>query len=178
MPLLLVSFECGKENKTDIKDNKQTQNTKTEFGWKDGLSASDIPDFPLKGFLGGNEVQFQYVNFEKWRGSNDNVLVFSLVKPPQKCGFIEDFHGFQLINKGNAINQGEWVKSKFDEDSKTYQAFFSTLAGDDKSTANWNCALFIESMDNKTIKGKIALFFNDEKKSWAAGKFEAAICNN
>lgn len=169
---------CNKDNK----ENKQTVTnktdfSKTEFGWKDGVSAADIPDFPLKGSLGGKEVQFQYINFEKWRGSNDNVFVFSLSKPTQQCGFIEEFQGFRLSNKGNAINTGEWVKSKFDDDPKTYESYFA-VSGSDKSSVNWNCALVIESMDNKTVKGKISLFFNDAAKSWLAGKFEASVCNN
>lgn len=178
--VLFIGFSgCSKENKQtkDTKENKQNTNSKNEFGWKDGVSAADIPGFPLKGSIGGKEVQFQYVIFEKWRGSNDNVFVFSLVKPTQPCGYLEEFQGFQLINKGNAFNQGEWVKSKFDEDTKTYQSFFQ-IKGSDKSNVSWNCALVIESIDNKSVKGKIALFFNDDKKNWAAGKFEATVCNN
>lgn len=176
--VFVVSFAgCNKETKTDKQTIKQTITGKTEFGWKDGISVSDIPDFPVKGNLNGNDVQFQYIIFEKWRGANDNVIVFSISKPAQPCGFMEEFQGFQLINKGNAINQGEWVKSKFDDDPKTYQSFFR-IAGSDKSGANWNCALVIESIGAKSVKGKIALFFNDDKKSWIAGKFEASICNN
>lgn len=161
------------------KSGENTQNTtdkKGEFGWKDNISTGDIPDFPVKGMIEGKEVQFGYINFEKWRGANDNVINFSAAKPEQNCGFIEGFTGFTLINKGSAISQGEWVKAKFSDDPKTYQAFFKQ--GEQKSTDQWNCALVIESITDKTAKGKIALFFNDEKKSWVAGKFEAAICNN
>ncbi len=175
----LVSAGCTKKSdNTDNKttDNKTQQNKSGEFGWKDGVTASDIPDFPVKGFLDGKEVQFQYINFEKWRGAGDNVINFSLVKPAQNCGFIEGFSGFTLLNKGASINQGETVKAKFGDDPKTLQAFFQQ--GDKKSTAGWNTALVIESMTDKTVKGKIAIFFNDEKKSWIAGKFEAVICNN
>lgn len=171
---LFISFNgCG--NKSDDKSTTETKKS-GEFGWKDGITASDIPDFPVKGNLGGKEVQFQYINFEKWRGAGDNVINFSLVKPGQNCGFIESFSGFTLINKGAGINQGEWVKSKFTDDPKTYQAFFQQ--GDQKSSATWNSALVIESITDKSVKGKIAIFFNDESKSWVAGKFEALICNN
>jgi hypothetical protein len=164
---------CG--NKSD--DKTATDNKKTgEFGWKDGVTAADIPDFPVKGFLDGKEVQFQYINFEKWRGAGDNVINFSLVKPSQNCGFIENFSGFTLINKGAAIGQGEWVKSKFGDDPKTYQAYFQK--GEMKSSGTWNSAYVIESVTDKIVKGKIAIFFNDENKSWIAGKFEAAVCNN
>src|SRR5207247_5283853 len=60
------------------KQSSQNSNVKTEFGWKDGVSVSDIPDFPIKGSINGKEVTFLYINFEKWRGPNDNVINFSL----------------------------------------------------------------------------------------------------
>lgn len=182
VPLLcfLLSFGCNKKPDSENKDVKQNTSDKKEpgkFEWKDGVSVSDIPDSPLKGSLNGKEVTFLYINFEKWHGPNDNVINFSLVKPLQQCGFIDGFTGFQLMNKGNAFSQGDWVKSKFEDDPKTCQAFFKT-EGSDKSTSQWNCVLSIESMTDKTVKGKIVLFFNDDKKSWVAGKFEAPICNN
>jgi len=167
-----VISACGKKS-----DDKTTQgNDKKEFGWKDNITSADIPDFPVKGFIGGKEVQFAYINFEKWRGSKDNVINFSLVKPEQNCGFIENFEGFTILNKGNDIKQGPFVKSKFTDDPATYQASFKQVGS--KSTDPWNCALDIESITDKTVKGKIALFFNDASKSWVAGKFEASLCNN
>ena len=172
--VLLVSAGCGK--KTDDTSNKTGDNKPGEFGWKDDVSASNIPDFPVKGSIGGKEVQFAYINFEKWRGSNDHVINFSLVKPEQNCGFIENFEGFTLMNKGAEIKQGPFVKAKFADDPKTFTANFKQAGN--KSTEPWNCALEIESMNDKTVKGKIALFFNDAAKSWVAGKFEAVLCNN
>lgn len=163
---------CG--NKTD--DKPATDKKPGEFGWKDNISSADIPDFPVKGSLEGKEVQFAYINFEKWRGSKDNVINFSVTKPEQNCGFIENFSGFTLMNKSGDINQGEWVKAKFGDDPKTYQASFKHA--DKKSDSQWNSALVIENINDKTVKGKILIYFNDEKKSWIAGKFEASVCSN
>ena len=175
--ILLVFSSCDKkpDDKTTTGD-KTSSSDKKEFGWKDNVSSSDIPDFPVKGFIGGKEVQFAYINFEKWRGANDNVINFSLVKPGQNCGFIENFEGFTIMNKGGEIKQGPFVKSKFTDDAGTYQAGFKQ--GGSKSTDPWNCALEIESITDKTVKGKILLYFNDASKSWVAGKFEAVLCNN
>lgn len=164
---------CSKQDK----ENKQTQTDKKEIGWKDGVSAVDIPDSPLKATLGGKEVQFAYVCFEKWRGLGDNVLVFSVNKPSQPCGFIEDFQGVMLTSKGAPINQGELTKAKFGDDPRNLTASYS-IAGLDKFIGAWDCSLVIESIDTKSVKGRIALYFNDDKKSMAAGKFEASICNN
>jgi hypothetical protein len=128
------------------------------------------------GVIDGKAVQFQYINFEKWSGSNDNVLNFSVNRPEQDCGFIENFTGFTLVNKGGSITQGEWVKAKFADDPGTYKAYYRQ--GEQSSTAEWDCALSIESINDKTVTGKIALYFNDEKNSRVAGKFEALVCNN
>jgi hypothetical protein len=167
---LIVLSACGRKNGTE------TQSKSTDFGWKDNVSQADIPDFPVKGNLNGREVQFQYINFERWRGSNDNVINFSLVKPEQNCGFIENFSGFSLINKGDSISTGEFVKAKFSGSAKTYLGICKEEGR--KSSAEWNCALKIESKTDKAVTGKIALFFNDEAKSWVAGRFEAIVCNN
>lgn len=147
-----------------------------EFAWHDDLMPGDIPDFPVKGFIDGKEIQISYVNFERWRGSNDNVINFSAVKPSQPCGFIEEFSGFVLLNKGNAIGTEGFKKPKFSDNSNTYRAFYKTQ--DQKSAAEWNCDLVISNIDEKTVTGRILIFFKDEKKSWLAGKFEASICNN
>jgi hypothetical protein len=170
--ILPAFFSC--DRKSD--DEKRGPEINREFAWRDHIQLTDIPDFPVKGFIEGKEVNFEYINFERWRGSKDNVINFSMVKPPQQCGFIEGFKGFVLINKGNRIDEGKLLKSAFDGDKGTYQANFNT--GDKKSSSSWNCALNIESISEKSVTGKIALFFNDESKSWVAGKFEAVICNN
>lgn len=177
--LLFISlagvYSCGSKS-GDKTGDKNSGSEKREFGWREDISASDIPDFPVKGFIGGKEVQFAYINFENWRGSKDNVINFSLAKPEQNCGFIENFEGFTLMNKGAAISQGQWLKAKFADDPKSYQGSFK-ISGS-KSNDPWNCALEIESIGDKSVKGKIALFFNDASKSWVAGRFEAVLCNN
>jgi hypothetical protein len=168
---VLVS-SCG--NKSG--DTNQTSTDKKEFGWKDNVTDSDIPDFPVKGMISGKEIQFGYINLEKWRGSNDNVLNFSVSKPEQSCGFIENFEGFVLMKKGSEMKQGDWSKAKFDSDAGSYAASFRSAGN--TSSAGWNCALELESIDNKKAAGKILICFNDPAKSWIAGKFEANICNN
>ncbi len=175
--LSLIFFACNKNEKAP-----EVQKTnKGEFVWSDKLTVKDIPDFEIKGMLGGKEVKFEYVNFEKWGGSNDNVLNFSLTKPEQQCGFIESFRGFEILNKGNAIPTGETTKQTFSDDQKTFSVVFKNVQSDGspvKSNSKWAMALVIESRNDKNVTGKIALCFNDEQKSWVAGKFTAVICNN
>jgi hypothetical protein len=166
---LLFSFSCG---------NKEGEETagKDIFSFHTELKDTDIPDVPVKGFIMGREVSFGYINFERWRGSNDNVINFSVKKPEQQCGFIEGFEGFTLINKKKPIQAGVWKKPGYRDDASGYEAFYKTP--EKTSDAAWNCILFIDSFTEKTVTGKIALFFNDGNKSGLAGKFEAVICNN
>jgi hypothetical protein len=119
--------------------------------------------------------------FEVWRGSNDNVINFSSVKPEQQCGFIENYQGFQILSKGANMNRGEWLRSRFDENPGNYQAFYRFIKSDTtayKSDCDWNCSLEINNISPKIVSGKIAVCFNDKNKSWIAGRFEAAVCNN
>lgn len=176
--LLLVLFYtgCGKKDEEHNKVIKQG-----EFQWKESISAENIPDFPVKAFLNGKAVQINYVSFESWRGSRDNVLNFSSIKPAQQCGFIDNYQGVQVLNEGNPIGSGIWAKLKFDEYPGSYHVFYKYMSSDQtgyKSDCDWNCALEIDNISPKIVTGKIAVCFNDKDKSWIAGKFEAAVCNN
>lgn len=168
----LVLFSCTKNDQQPIpKDN---------FSWKDELTLSDIPSHPVKGFLNGTEVQFQYINFERWRGSGDNVLNFSITKPEQPCGYIEEFTGFRFSSKSRAIDVGSWSKPKFDSPDGSHEArlFYKTEGSIHASDLAWNCIFVIDNIQEKSVSGRIALCFNDSQRSWVAGSFTAMVCNN
>lgn len=150
------------------------------FAWKENLSVKDIPDFPLKGKIDGKEFAPTYVNFEIWRGSNDNVFNFSDKSPKNKCGFIENDNGFQITKIGAEFKEGEFVKDSFIKNMEGFSAHFHTTVNDDmkKFNVGWNAALIITEMDDNVVKGKIAMCFKDDNKSWIAGRFEAVVCNN
>jgi len=174
--LLSLLISSCKEEKPD----EPVLNNKV-FSWKQELKISEIPDTPVKGFLNGKDIEITYVNFENWRGSGDNVLNFSNVKPKNNCGFIENNNSFQLLKKAGEIKAGELIKATFDQNLDGYTAFYEirdSSGTEVKSTEQWNCALVITFMDEKTVKGKIAICFKDESKSWIAGTFEANRCYN
>lgn len=167
---------CGKEEKKEA-----LINSGKDFTWKPELKITEIPDMPVKGFINGKEVKMDYINFEQWRGSGDNVLNFGDVKPKNNCGFVENDNSFHLIHKSGEIKTGELLKATFEQNLDGYLAYFDTtktIESDVKSTTGWNCALIITEMNDKTVKGKIAICFKDEKKSWIAGTFEAVRCYN
>lgn len=164
------------------KDERATDNnTGKEMTWSSELKITDIPDTPLKGFINGKEVKLNYLNFEQWRGSGDNILNFGDVKPKNSCGYVESDNSFHLLNKAGNIKTGELLKASFDQNLDGYIAYYDTMSvkeGELKSSTPWNCALVITSMDEKIVKGKLFICFKDEKKSWIAGTFEAIRCFN
>jgi len=177
--LILISlsiFGCSKENNSD-----NSNNTNKNFVWKENLTVADIPDDSVKGYLNGKEVKFEYINFEKWRGSGDNVLNFSTKRPMQDCGFIENDNAFSVMIKNGDFQQGENSKILFSTNNDNFISYFHYyVEGKDilKVEEPWSGIVIIESIDEKKIKGRLAIVYNDEAKSWIAGKFEAIKCNN
>ncbi|MEO8209333.1 MAG: hypothetical protein ABI840_02140 [bacterium] len=174
--LILIFVSCNKKQEEVLKDNSGNS-----FTWKSELKIGDIPDTPVKGFVNGKEININYINFEQWRGSGDNVLNFGDVKPKNNCGYIENNNSFHLLRKAGEIKIGELLKANFEQNLDGYIAFYDTSSVnnvDKKISTDWNCSLVITSMDDKTVKGKIAMNFKDDKKSWIAGTFEAIRCFN
>lgn len=177
--IIVLVFVLSSCNKKEDNTN-QTNLNNGEFVWKENLSVNDIPNTPIKGKINGKDFKVSYINFEQWRGSNDNVLNFSDKTPQNKCGFIENDNGFQLTKIGGDMKEGDLVKETFLKNLEGYVADFHVTENEDmrKITAGWNLALVIDDMDENIVKGKIALCFKDDKKSWIAGTFEAVRCNN
>lgn len=157
-----------------------TDNSGKGFTWKDKLSITDIPDSPVKGMIKGKELKIEYINFENWRGSGDNVINFGSKKPSQNCGYVENDDAVQLMKKSGDIPKGEFVKTSFDINMDGFVANYHYTEKENMKNVSvpWNCALFIEEITDDVVKGKIAICFKDETKSWIAGKFEAIRCSN
>ena len=174
---MFVLNSCGKENEKPRSEEKNN----SEFSWKSELKITEIPDLPIKGLLNGKPFTFAYVNFEQWRGSGDNVINFSEAAPSNNCGYVEGGRSIHFLHKAGTIDTGEVLKASFDKNLDGYIAYYDTTgAGSEAGVGSipWNCALVITSMNEKTIKGKIAICFKDEKKSYIAGSFEAIRCYN
>ncbi|MCK7526688.1 MAG: hypothetical protein MZV64_58360 [Ignavibacteriales bacterium] len=113
--------------------------------------------------------------------SNDNVFNFSDKSPKNKCGFVENDNGFQITKtRCRNLKKVSSLKILSSKISMAIMPIFIVSLNDDmkKITAGWNVALVITEMDDNVVKGKIAMCFKDDNKSWIAGKFEAARCNN
>jgi hypothetical protein len=176
--LVLMTFSCGKNQTAENKSDAKKDNTK--FEWAENISINDIPEFPVKGFFNGTEVSFKYICFIKWRGSNDNEIQFSTNKPQSSCGAVVNDTAFIFTSLKKDLTKGEVLKENFTITFDSYASYILINVGEDsrKINAPWNAAIRIDDIGEKTVKGKIAICFKDEKKSWVAGKFEAILCNN
>jgi hypothetical protein len=168
-----------------ISCSKQEQQTEkvsagNNFLWTEQISLDKIPSFSIKGSLNGKEFKAEYINMEFWRGTNDYVLYFGSKKPSQKCGYPgEDESAFRLIRKSSEFKTGTIVKDTFDKNVEGIIADFHYYLGKDNTQntgAQWNCALEITEINEQTVKGRIALCFKDDAKSWLAGTFESIRC--
>jgi len=179
--LILISvFFLSCDRGDNSSSNNNPSGDKNNFVWKEIINTKDIPEFDIKGYVNGKEVKIVYINFEKWRGNGDNVLNFGTRLPEQTCGAVDNDTAFHLMRPSRDFETGEFLKENFNKDVDGYVADFHIYEGNEpkKISVPWNCALFVEQIGEKTVKGKIALCFKDETKSWIAGKFEAVRCNN
>jgi len=85
-----------------------------------------------------------------------------------------------LTRASGDFKEGEFIKDAFNKNLDGYSAEFHYYVDNNikKVSVEWNCALVITDIDDKIVKGKIAICFKDASKSWIAGTFEAARCNN
>lgn len=169
--LLLLTFSCGRNRSTE----EVPKTVVEKFKWSENISVDQIPETPVKGFINGKEIDINYVNYENWIASKDNVINFSSKKPNQNCGFVE--YDVSLTKKETPFpEKGEFLKENFLTTKEGYNAVY--FDNEKKVTVGWNCALVITETTDKVIKGKIAICFKDDKKSWIAGTFEAIRCKN
>lgn len=109
------------------------------------------------------------------------MINFSNRRPKQDCGFIENDDAFALEKKAGEFAIGDFVKESFDSKADGVTSNFHYYEeGREiiKVNEQWNCALKITEINDKTVKGIIAICFNDKNKSWVAGTFEAVRCLN
>ena len=155
---LLLGFSCGKYKSTDEIPRTITG----EFKWSENISVNQIPETPVKGFINGKEINIEYINYENWIASKDNVINFSSKKPSQNCGFVE--YDVSLTRKNVPFpDKGEFLKENFSTTKEGYNAVY--FDNEKKVTVGWNCALVITETTDKVVRGKIAICSKMKRKA-------------
>jgi len=159
----------------------------TEFAWTDKPAIDQVPDAPLKGMINGKAFTANTIRIEQG-DEGKATLEISDATLEDPTGIITDDTGLDLdftLPEGQA---GELLRAIADEkDFDKEHAYYHYPQGGDKGpmsvNAFWGCALQIESWDMTAdpgnekilgkVKGKVAVVFEDDAKSWVAGSFEA-----
>lgn len=173
--IFVIALSCGKDKDVD------NEKTVGKFQWSENISVEQIPNNPITGVMNGKEIKIEYVNYEQWRGSGDNVINIGNRSPKQNCGYVENDDAFHLMNVAGEFKEGEFIKGNFDTNIEGVIADYHYYDANNnivKVNVPWNCALLITELGDDIVKGKIAICFKDDKKSWIAGTFEAIRCFN
>jgi len=169
------------------KDTPEATPAPAEFTWSETPTADGIPAAPIKGMVNGKEFTANTVRIKK-DDAGKAALEISDATLDDPLGVITEDTGVDLsftLAEGQA---GELVKAVADEkDFDKEHAYYHYPQGGDKGPMSvnpeWGCALQIETWDMTAdpnnekivgkIKGKVAIVFKDDSKSWVAGTFEA-----
>jgi len=158
-----------------------------EFTWSDAPTVAQVPDAPIEGMINGKEFTANTVRIEK--GDNGKAtLEISDAKLEDPTGIITEDTGVDLDFTLPEGKPGEMVRKIADEKNFDQEhAYYHYPQGGDKGPMSvndpWGCALKIDSWDMTadpknekilgTVKGKVAIVFEDDPKSWVAGTLDA-----
>ncbi|MFO7945716.1 MAG: hypothetical protein R6V19_02730 [Armatimonadota bacterium] len=158
-----------------------------EFSWTETPSLDAIPEGTITGMINGEPFEAKTVRIQQLDDQVGAQLEISDQAVEEPTDIISEDTGVQLRFPIEEGTSGELVMSLDDDkDFDTTNAFYWYPQGDDKGpmsiNADWGCALQIddwtleesEEYDDVvgTVTGKVAITFNDEKKSWVAGTFD------
>lgn len=157
----------------------------TEFAWTDAPSLPSIPDGVITGVVNGEPFEAKTVRVKQ--GENGGELEISNVAVDEPTDVIVEDTGISLRFPIAEGTTDELVKT-FDDnvDFDMTHSFYWYPQGGDKGpmpvNPTWACALQVsdwvlaKDADDEDIlgnvKGKLAITFDDDEKSWVAGSFD------
>jgi len=156
-----------------------------EFAWTETPSLDAIPEGNITGMINGEPFAAQTVRLRQ--DGEQTRLEISNVSVDGPTGLTMDDTGVDLKFTLTPGQPGEFVIAMEDEkDIGTRWATYNYPLPDDggpmTENPSWACALQITEWtleaaeENEDIlgnaKGKVAITFDDEEKSWVAGTFE------
>lgn len=155
-----------------------------DFAWTETPAIDKIPDGPVKGMINGKPFTAQTVRLRQ----KDDQVVLEIIdqKPDTPSGMVSGETGASLYLDLPAGKPAEFVAGLKDEKKDPADATYIYPQGGDKGpmtiNGDWGAALKVdewtlakdpadEAVLGK-VKGKVAIVFGDEKKSWVAGTFD------
>jgi hypothetical protein len=159
------------------------------FTWTDSPTLEAIPSGPITGMIHGKPFTAKTVRVEQDKDAA--VLVISDTAVDKPTGSLMSDVGADLTFdlKSGAPGQKILTVAAKKEQGKQHAYFHYTLGGGRGPMSvnpSWGCALDISEWkvapDPKepdvlgTVKGKVAIVFDDEDKSWVAGTFDGVYC--
>lgn len=156
-----------------------------EFAWTETPTLDMIPEGNIAGMINGEEFSAQTVRLKQ--DEENTVLEISNVSVDGPTGLTTDDTGLDLRFTLTPGQPGEFVIAMADEkDFEKQHAYYHYPQGGDKGpmsvNPSWACALQISEWTLETnteneellggAKGKVAVVFGDDAKSWVAGTFD------
>ncbi len=153
--------------------------------WTDAPSLTSIPDGVITGTINGKPFEAKTVRVKQ--GEDGPTLEISNVAVDEPTGIIMEDTGVSLRFPIAEGTTDELVKAFSDDvDFDMTHSYYHYPLGGDKGpmsiNTTWGCALQITDWtleadaDDEDIignvKGKLAISFDDDEKSWIAGSFD------
>jgi hypothetical protein len=157
------------------------------FEWTETPKLADIPAGPLVGMVNGKPFEAKAARIEK---KDDGFVLQIYDKAPDKpSGMVMDATGIELtfttqLSEGKPGEIVLGIADKKDFDS--IRCFYYYPQGGDKGPMSmnqpWGCAVKIDEWKMEKdpaddsvlghVKGKVAIVFKDDAKSWVAGDLD------
>lgn len=154
------------------------------FAWTETPTLDQVPDAPISGMINGKPFTAQTVRLEK----RDDQVVLRIMdqKPDTSTGMVTGETSASLYLVLEEGKPAEFVAGIKDEKKDPADAIYVYPQGGDKGpmtmNSDWGAALKLDEWtlgkdpaDEDllgTVKGKVAIVFADDPKSWVAGTFE------
>lgn len=161
----------------------------TGFAWTETPKLDQIPDADITGMINGKPFSAKAVRLKQ----RDDAIVLEIIdkKPDKPTGMVTGETGVSLyLGRPDAtvglIDNLEYVSGLKDIKTKPHDAIYYYPQGGDKGpmtmNSDWGAAVEIDEWKLAkdpsdpaalgTVKGKVAIVFADDPKSFVSGKFE------
>ena len=169
----------------EVTDEPEPATVTSDFEWTEAPSLDAIPDGAIVGMINGKPFTAATVRLKT--DDEQTVLEISDQAVDEPTGMTMSDTGLDLRFTLEPGKPGELVLAKDDDkDFDKEHAYYHYPQGDDKGpmsvNSSWGCALAITdwtlsaNADDEDIlgnaKGKVAVIFGDDEKSWVAGTFD------